>query len=219
MNITYHTEPFHYVEVTEVFNEEEYCNIFDEICFHHNKGIFLPPEKTGSAIHNDTQKFLKNNSAFDWHHLYKNQNLSYLISITNNKMQDIMGYSFWDESCPSWFFKDKCITYVDNMVSYYEDSDYYSPHQDSSAVTGLMWFFKKPKSFMGGELEFTDYKIKIPCVENYMILFPGNITHSVTPIEMAEKDKNKQMGRFTSTLFLHQDGHPKPLNGITFDDS
>jgi len=218
MNIKYYTEPFHYVEVTEVFNEEEYCNIFDEICFHHNKGIFLPPEKTGSAV-DDTQKVIKNNSAFGWNHLYKNQNLSYLISITNNKIQNIINNNFSNESCPSWFFKNKSITDISNMVSYYEDSDYYAPHSDSSAVTGLMWFFKKPKSFMGGELEFPDYELRIPCMENYMILFPGNINHSVTPIEMAKKDKNKQMGRFTSTMFLMQNGRPKTVDEVSFDES
>ena len=61
----------------------------------------------------------------------------------------------------------------------------------------LLWIFKEPKPFTGGDLIFTDYDYTVECKNNSGIIFPGPIKHEVPPIEGD--------GRYTITLFTGLD--------------
>ena len=71
----------------------------------------------------------------------------------------------------------------------------------------LVWFYKEPKKFEGGDLEFPDYETAdgIPKVEvrnNRILIFPSIIRHAVTTISMKEEDMGKKLGRFCMTFGL-----------------
>ena len=88
-----------------------------------------------------------------------------------------------------------------SFLSYYEDGDYFKPHEDKCKITILNWMYKEPKRFEGGELVFTDYNKTIQLESNKAIIFPGKIKHEVNTTSMNEKFKG--MGRWCITHFLH----------------
>ena len=105
---------------------------------------------------------------------------------------------------PSWFFKNIAPTldYESNMVSYYENSDYYAPHRDRNDVTILCWIYREPKKFEGGDLYFPAYDSGLRVKNNRVVIFPGFIEHGVFPVEMEKTDDDKKWGRYCITSFL-----------------
>ena len=89
------------------------------------------------------------------------------------------------------------------LLSYYEDGDYYSAHQDASVLTAVTHIFKEPQTFQGGDLLFPDFNGEIKVRNNHTVIFPGMINHSVTKVTMNDEDLNKKYGRFCMTQFLH----------------
>jgi hypothetical protein len=87
------------------------------------------------------------------------------------------------------------------FVSYYEDGDKYDPHFDSSMFTLLIWFYKEPKKFKGGDLILPESNSLIKCKHNRLIMFPSYYLHQVTPIKMNKKNLHQGLGRYTITTF------------------
>lgn len=86
------------------------------------------------------------------------------------------------------------------LCSYYENGDYYDEHQDTTAVTGLLWLAKDESKFEGGNLliERTD---PVPFKHNRLVMFPGYTLHQVSPIKMKVKDAASGYGRWCVSLF------------------
>ena len=93
------------------------------------------------------------------------------------------------------------------MVNYYENDKYYKSHKDVSVITQLIWIYREPKMFSGGDLILTDMGETIECKNNRTIFFPGHYNHEVTEVKMKDewereyKDKN-YYGRFSIANFF-----------------
>jgi len=90
------------------------------------------------------------------------------------------------------------------FVSYYEDKHFYKAHPDKASFTLLIWVYKKPKKFTGGDLILKDLDLKIECKHNRLVMFPGFLYHEVTPIKM-KKGYKVGDGRYTITHFLNHE--------------
>jgi predicted 2-oxoglutarate/Fe(II)-dependent dioxygenase YbiX len=88
------------------------------------------------------------------------------------------------------------------LLSYYEDSDYYKPHQDRSITTVLYWFCQEPKAFTGGDLVFPEIDMTVPFENNMMVMFPSVGSHAVTEVRL-DPDSPPYSGRFAVTHFLN----------------
>jgi len=88
------------------------------------------------------------------------------------------------------------------LISYYEESQYYKPHFDEAKFTCLVWIFKEPKKFTGGDLILEDLNIKIKCMNNRLVVIPGFLLHEVTTIKMKKPYKFGD-GRYTITHFFN----------------
>ena len=89
----------------------------------------------------------------------------------------------------SFFYKCWKVTNRDStIVAYYEDTDYYKSHQDLAAISIMYWLWKEPRSFEGGDIELTDYDIKVPVQRNQLMIMPSSTLHAVTPIKMLENN-------------------------------
>ena len=84
-------------------------------------------------------------------------------------------------------------------ISYYEDSDYYDSHHDSSQWTFLCWFFREPKKFDGGNLIMNEPNVKIGLKHNRAIFFPSCFLHQVEPIKFRGEEMEANSGRYTIT--------------------
>lgn len=88
------------------------------------------------------------------------------------------------------------------LLSYYENSDYYLPHQDQSITTVLYWLCKEPRAFTGGDLFFPEIDLTVPFQNNTMVMFPSVAEHGVTAVNMDE-NAPPLSGRFVFTHFLN----------------
>jgi hypothetical protein len=88
------------------------------------------------------------------------------------------------------------------LLSYYEDSDYYLPHQDHSITTVLYWICQEPKAFTGGDLVFPEIDLTVPFINNTMVMFPSVAEHAVTKVKL-DPNAGPHMGRFAITQFLN----------------
>ena len=85
---------------------------------------------------------------------------------------------------------------------YIDKSKYYKPHSDSVQFTCLIWMYKEPKQFFGGNLKLSAAKATIECVSNRMVFFPSYLEHEVT--EVKSKDDIKfGHGRYCITHFYN----------------
>jgi len=66
------------------------------------------------------------------------------------------------------------------LLNFYEPTDYYQPHKDSSCFTALTFF--KLEEFSGGDLVFPEYDIKVEAVENRLVIFPGFVLHGAEEV-------------------------------------
>ena len=88
------------------------------------------------------------------------------------------------------------------FISYYDKAKYYKPHCDTVQFTCLIWMYKEPKQFFGGNLRLTAADTTIECVNNRMLIFPGYLEHEVT--EVKSKDNIKMgHGRYCITHFYN----------------
>ena len=67
----------------------------------------------------------------------------------------------------------------------------------------LIWLYKTPKKFKGGEFSFKKENRKIELKNNRMILFPSYLEHKVTKLNMKNSGDNN--GRYTITHFFNYD--------------
>ena len=88
-----------------------------------------------------------------------------------------------------------------SQISYYDSGDFYGNHADIYGYTVLVWFFKEPKRFNGGDFMLLGPNKLIECKHNRLVMIPSYYMHSVTPITMEEKYRNKGLGRYTLTHF------------------
>lgn len=92
---------------------------------------------------------------------------------------------------------------VHNMVSYYGPNDYYDTHHDVFQFTCLIWLYKQPKKFSGGDIYFELIDKHFECNNNRLIVFPSYLNHKVEKIIMSQDDYDNGYGRYTITHFLH----------------
>ena len=89
-----------------------------------------------------------------------------------------------------------------SFISYYENEDNFKPHFDVFQFTALIWLYKEPKKFTGGNLvlhDFDNEEIKVK--NNRLVFFPSYYLHSVTPIKI--KDEEEGMGRYCISHFFY----------------
>jgi len=88
------------------------------------------------------------------------------------------------------------------LISYYEEGDEYKTHYDSFAWTHLVWFYKEPKKFIGGDFTINEANVTIECKHNRAIFFPSCFLHSVDKIKMTE-NMPFGYGRWTISHFYY----------------
>ena len=88
------------------------------------------------------------------------------------------------------------------FVGYYDKNHHYKPHSDSVQFTCLIWLYKKPKQFFGGNTKLVPIDATIECVSNRMLFFPSYIQHKVTELK-SKTYIEKGYGRFGITHFYN----------------
>jgi len=190
------------------FYDQKSCDkIWQELCFLNNEDDKLvSAEKTNSAWDvdkNNKKVFLKQNKGIFLDQLYgQNRNFSNILR-ANRKLFSTDIFNFLVDK--HIFFRYlREVNYDITLVQYYEKSDYYNNHMDNSVLTFISWFYKKPKSFTGGNL-IVENELLIECNYNQAVVFPSILMHSVENTNVTENLLGKNYGRYSITT----------LSGIT----
>ena len=87
------------------------------------------------------------------------------------------------------------------LISYYEENDHYEPHHDTFLWTNLIWFYKEPKLFSGGDFDFPESGYEVKLKHNRAVFFPCCYLHRVSPVKFHTQPKELGYGRYTITHF------------------
>ena len=189
----------HALVIDDWYTPEEYHYALQECKFVSS--YFKDPFDSDSAMKDG--KLLKSNKACFINRLFLNFNDSIIGRLSQKLYDDNVMEALMKED---WIFKYLALTNSHNcLVSYYEESDYYKSHIDSTVITMVTWLYEQPKAFEGGNLIIRDHNQnfihEIECVANRSVIFPSIMHHEVTNISMDESNLGKLKGRFTISQF------------------
>ena len=182
------------------FSDEDESLIWNGLDKIHELDLFLPPEKTGGAFIDDDQLLKKNDGYFLIPEHIPDTKIKCLYDTLYKVFQ---GTTYEYAATNVWTQSILNTTRTSFLVSYYEDGDYYNPHKDTSMFTVLIWFYKEPKKFSGGNLFLHDLEHEVEVKNNRLIIIPGRALHSVSPVLLSEENQNQRNGRYCLSLFLN----------------
>lgn len=198
---------FEYVEVNRspviwidnFFSPEQIQEMFFEARYINSLGILTEENETGAA-REENGKLLKKNKAIFLEDIYASEpRLSGIIRTTNEKLSNKDFIDQMTEMHP--YFNNLKNNSGAILLNYYDKSDKYEAHRDTSYITILTWFYEQPKAFDGGDFIIeNDYKID--CKIGRTVFMPSYLLHEVTPVTMPETEQGKGLGRYSLTLFI-----------------
>jgi hypothetical protein len=191
-------DPIPYLIIDEVFTSDELNKIYQELEFIQPK--LLGPDRTGGA-RNEKKEHQKNNTGVFLDELFHLRDFSNILTF-NRKFFSQEVFDNLLKCHPAYALIFNC-NQDNTLMSYYEDSEHYKKHKDSSIITINSWFFKEPKNFSGGEFIFSDYNISIPVKNNSSVIFFSCYHHEVTPVKIIDKSVPCS-GRFSMSMFVSQ---------------
>jgi Rps23 Pro-64 3,4-dihydroxylase Tpa1-like proline 4-hydroxylase len=200
MNIEYFETPVPYIIVRNWFNEQELEQVWEELQFLTYGNKLRGPILTNSAKTVDGQ-IKKHNHGLFLDEAYTDRSLSNILTVTRK---------LWNpeflETIEKHHFVFKYLKKSNQdstLMSYYEDGDYYLPHNDTAILTVLINLYKEPKQFSGGDLQLENSEHIVPLENNRLVMFPSVSMHAVTPITFVEpNEKFSGNGRYTITQFI-----------------
>lgn len=190
---------FPFIVADNWYSPEEEELIWKELDFYYK-----PENLEHASLH--SAKYNNKNLSNSWR-IYPTSifNTKYLnvstIMSTLKKYYNTSFLNFIEESMPQGI-QFKNATNLDTMISYYDNNQEYKPHFDTTQFTSIIWFYKQPKKFNGGDFLFNQFNETVKCVHNRMIFFPSYYLHSVTPVSIENQFQNKGFGRFAITNFF-----------------
>lgn len=199
MKVYLHKEPFHFLIIDDVYEEDELKLIWTELEYLYAIRDFslLTPSDTRSATDN-SGSYLKNNLGNFLQDIYKDDKYSPIMTLNQKILhKNVLCHP------DSWFFNNLEYNAVGTLISYYDNGGYYQPHSDNALLTACTWFWKEPKQFTGGNFKFSEYGIQLEIQNNCAVVFPSHITHEVESVSM-EQHANKGYGRYCMTQFIER---------------
>lgn len=189
--------PFPYLQIEDMYDQEELRYIWQELDFLTYSQKLKPPKETGSAEKNG--KLLKNNFCLFLDDLYNDRNISNILTVNRKLFSEryLSEFSNLNHAYNLIYHTNFDAT----LISYYANGGYYEPHKDKAVYTALTWLYKEPKKFYGGDFNFDEYDIKIKIKNNMTIIFPSFVTHSVDEVFMNSEEIDG-MGRYCMTQFM-----------------
>jgi|TARA_E500000318_G_scaffold924_1_gene1224 Rps23 Pro-64 3,4-dihydroxylase Tpa1-like proline 4-hydroxylase len=196
-------QPFPFLVIDNWYDKETEKSIWSELDFlsTKNKQEQLRAENTIVARNEDGTSKSK---AYRWYleSIYTEEGRTYS---TIMQKTDLFRTPEFHEiiqhitpQCRSFLGSDFDTT----IISYYENNDYYKAHYDKFQWTSLIWFYREPKKFKGGNLKFTEPNYEIKVKHNRLLMFPCYYLHEVLPIK-TKKFEQMGNGRYTITHFFY----------------
>ena len=193
-------EPFPHMVINNFYNQEELELIWEELKFYTKPNKLLAAEGYGGVVGFTNARALCLDEIYvdtDKSH----RNISNILTV-NRKLffSGVLNEFAKIHGCTS--IATQSNTDV-TKVRYYHDGEYYDPHTDKGVqFLGFSYFYKEPKKFEGGDLEFPQYDFALPCANNSMVVLPGWVEHGVKKVKISNSDYYDGWGRYAITSFF-----------------
>ena len=195
---------FPFLVVDNWYNEEEEKKVWKELDFYssHNLEDTARAETTIVARHLDgTSKSKAFRYYFDeWYsnEYYEKSHINrFTYKYKTPELHKLL------EPCLPYFRSFTQTNGTSSLISYYEENDHYESHYDSFSWTSLIWYFKEPKQFEGGDFAFPESGYTVKLKHNRMVMFPCCYLHQVAPVKFNTPPKETGLGRYTITHFFY----------------
>ena len=198
-------EPFPLMVVNNFYNQQELDLIWKELDFYTAPNKLVSAENYGGVVGYTNAKALilddlyrnyeSNEKGVDY------RNISNILTVNRKLFECGVLDTFANiHGCVSIANK---TNHDITKVRYYHDGEYYDPHTDKSTMfLAFSYFYREPKKFVGGDLEFPKYDFKLPCTNNSMVIFPGWVEHGVRKVKIKDSDYYDGWGRYAITSFF-----------------
>ena len=192
-----------YFTVDNWFTEKEEKRVWSELEFYSHAEHEKIEKAENTVVARDNGVAKSNAYRFHMWDYYtpKGQTISHIMNcMYKQRSQEF--HSIVKEALPQHYSNFTQTNNDGTMISYYDRAKYYKAHCDSVQFTCLIWMFKKPKKFFGGNLRLVDGNSTIECLSNRMIMFPSYLQHEVSEIK-SKKDIQFGHGRYCITHFYN----------------
>ena len=196
-----------YFIVDNWYTEEEEKRVWSELDFYSHTEHAKIEKAENTVVAKDNDGISKSN-AYRFHmwdyYTPKGQNISHIMNCLY-KQRSIEFHDIVKNALPQHYNNFIATDTDGTMISYYDKAKYYKSHSDTVQFTCLIWLYKQPKRFFGGNLKLIDGNATIECISNRMILFPSYLQHEVTEVKSKE-DIEFGYGRYCITHFYNWTG-------------
>lgn len=195
MKFTTYTKPFEHLIIDDFFTEEELVKVWREIDFLAPK-LASPAEARADIDEDGTYK--KSGSGLILDLVYARRETSDILQI-NRKLFSLEVLETFGSLHPSYEHCKMC-NFDNTLLNCYRNGDYYKSHKDIAVFSTVTFMFREPKAFEGGDFVFTDYAHTVEAIPNRTVVFPGCISHEVTPLSTNTDDL--QLARYSLANFM-----------------
>ena len=197
-------EPFPLMVIKNFYNDFELALIWQELNYYTAPNKLLEAENYGGVVGYTNAKAIfldklyvdnEENGGVNY------RNMSNILTVNRKLFKSgvLDKFSELHGCCSIANQSNHDIT----KVRYYHNNEYYDPHTDKSTqFLAFSYFYREPKKFKGGDLEFPKYDMKIPCDNNSMVIFPGWVEHGVRKVKIDNSDYFDGWGRYAITSFF-----------------
>ena len=197
-------EPFPLMVIKNFYNDFELALIWQELNYYTAPNKLLEAENYGGVVGYTNAKAIfldklyvdnEENGGVNY------RNMSNILTVNRKLFKSgvLDKFSELHGCCSIANQSNHDIT----KVRYYHNNEYYDPHTDKSTqFLAFSYFYREPKKFKGGDLEFPKYDMKIPCDNNSMVIFPGWVEHGVRKVKIENSDYFDGWGRYAITSFF-----------------
>ena len=192
-----------FLVVDNWYNKQELNSVYKELDFLHTKIMDSGDPVNAARDENGVSKIKAHR--ISPYTLYSNEGAQYSpILNSTKKFQDKNFHKKIEDTFKSTntalYEQFISTNHSNTIINYYENNDSYKEHFDVFQFTILIFIYKKPKAFSGGDLKFNRIKKTVECKNNRLVLFPSFYYHEITPIK--SETKKKGFGRYSISNFL-----------------
>ena len=174
--------PIPHLIIEDFYNEIELSQmIWNELDWMTSPNKLQAPEQTGSAATMEGEVVKQNRGVF-FEEFFRDAPNSDIVKCTDKVWTTTICDAM--ESLTPTFRGFRRAGMCTTMLSYYQNGDYYLPHIDNTMFTLLVWLWKEPKKWTGGEFILNDREYTVPMRNNSAILFPSCYVHSVNQVKL-----------------------------------
>lgn len=192
-------QPHFYID--DWFTPEEEAAVWKELEFYTNSRILEHAHLGPVARYEDGTPKASNFRVYPDKIYQDDQRERSAIFSLMNKQREKKFHAMIEKVIPYAGRQFRSTNLDNTIISYYHDNDYYEAHIDTFQFTCLIWFYKEPKAFTGGNIILTDINETVELKHNRMLFFPSWYEHQVTPINFTGEDKTMGLGRYVITHF------------------